>query len=535
MTIRHRLRLILAVVVLMAALRTGLVLSLDRAEQQAAADAQRSSDMLTLVIQLGVVTLDYRLNQEARPFALIRRKLDQLGEQLARLPRGDPSAGTLVARLERHLAGMRGSFEKLATIDRERGPRAATAGEPDAATDPRSPVYRLANRLSAEALDLAAGARGLLTLKQEEVHRLETLRGQVTFGLDLLTALLVLGLLVTLSRSLLRSLDALGRGARALAAGAPGARVALAGRDELDALAATFNDMAGQLEQRQAQLEDLNRDLADLNRDLERRVAARTTELTTVLAQRQETIEALNRSNEELRQFAYVASHDLQEPLRMVASYTDLLRRRHGTSFDAEGQRYLDYLAEGAQRMQALILDLLSYSRIANQGLTQVLTPLDQPLDAALADLAPRLAETGAVIDRGPLPTLAADPGQLHRLFLNLLGNALKFRGPATPRIGIAAVRDGTFWRIAVCDNGIGIDPEYREQIFTLFQRLHSRAEYPGTGIGLAVCRRIVERHGGRIWVESSPEAGATFCFTLPDAPPVDPPPGSGPTDEKPP
>ncbi|HYN79854.1 MAG TPA: ATP-binding protein, partial [Lamprocystis sp. (in: g-proteobacteria)] len=517
MTIRNRFRLILGVIVLMAVLRSGLVLYLNSVQQEVMDYEDRASEMLSLIVQLGVVTLDYRLTKEARPFALTRRKIDQLGEVLAQLPPGEPSDQPVVARLQRNFVGLQASITKLATARADQEAAAVpTADAPTIAVDNETLVYRLANRLSAEANDMAAGARKLLDTHRERSRYLATLTGQVTLGFDLLTALVILGLLLTQSRSLLRSLEALRRGAQAVAAGQPGVQVTTPARDELGELAETFNRMAEQLEHRQAQLEALHGHLADLNRDLEQRVARRTAELTAAMAQRQQTITELNQRNEELRQFAYVASHDLQEPLRMVASYTDLLKRRHAGAFDAEGERYLGYVLDGARRMQELILELLAYSRVGTRGKPPVPIPLDAPLDAALADLTLRIAETGAVITRGPLPSLPVEREQLHQIFQNLIGNALKFRGLAPPLIGIDAVPSEGAWRIEVRDNGIGISPEHHERIFNLFARLHSRAAYAGTGIGLAVCRRIVERHGGRIWVESSLGAGATFSFTLP-------------------
>ena len=230
--------------------------------------------------------------------------------------------------------------------------------------------------------------------------------------------------------------------------------------------------------------------------------------------------EALQRSNAELEQFAYVASHDLQEPLRMVASYTQLLARRYQGKLDPQADGYIRFAVEGAQRMQALIHDLLALSRVGTQGRPPVPVDTAAVMAAVLRWLGPALEESGGEVVAGGLPTVTADAGQLQQLFQNLVANALKFRRPdVPPRVEVSAAREADRWRFTVRDNGIGFEPEFAEQIFVVFQRLHTRAEYPGTGVGLAICRKIVERHGGTIWAESAPGAGAAFHFTLPDRP----------------
>lgn len=223
----------------------------------------------------------------------------------------------------------------------------------------------------------------------------------------------------------------------------------------------------------------------------------------------------LSRSNEELQQFAYVASHDLQEPLRMIASYTQLLNESYGDQLDDRAKKFLSYAQEGAGRMQDLIEDLLAYSRVATRGTEPEIVALDRAYSRALANLSEVVTATGATITYDPLPQLRGDLSQLTQLLQNLVGNALKFHGPEPPRIHVGVEqRDGQVV-FSVRDNGIGIDPRYASKIFTIFQRLHTRAEFPGTGIGLAICKRIVERHNGRIWFESVPGQSTTFFFTL--------------------
>jgi PAS domain S-box-containing protein len=229
--------------------------------------------------------------------------------------------------------------------------------------------------------------------------------------------------------------------------------------------------------------------------------------------------EELARSNEELERFAYVASHDLQEPLRMVASFTQLLSRKYSGKLDETADRYINFAVDGAKRMQQLITDLLAFSRINSRDLDLRPTECDRVVRLTLQNLKVAIDESGAAIECDPLPVLLADAGQLGQMFQNLIGNAIKFRGETPPRIHIAAADRGAEWEFSVRDNGIGIDPKHADRIFQIFQRLHTREQYPGTGIGLAVCKKTVERHGGRLWVESQPGGGSTFLFTMPKAP----------------
>jgi PAS domain S-box-containing protein len=230
----------------------------------------------------------------------------------------------------------------------------------------------------------------------------------------------------------------------------------------------------------------------------------------------QATLEELERSNKELEQFAYVASHDLQEPLRMVSSYTQLLAQRYEDQLDEKAKKFIDYAVDGAVRMQTLINDLLTYSRVSTQGRTFEEIDSRATLEEALRNLTAAIAETGAVVVSGELPRVPADASQLSQVFQNLIGNAMKFRSSEVPQISISASDLGRAWRFSVKDNGIGIQAQYAEKVFVIFQRLHTRLEYPGTGIGLAICKRIVERHGGSIWFESEQGRGSTFHFTIP-------------------
>jgi PAS domain S-box-containing protein len=229
----------------------------------------------------------------------------------------------------------------------------------------------------------------------------------------------------------------------------------------------------------------------------------------------------LTRSNAELEQFAYVASHDLKEPLRMVASYTQLLARRYGDQLDDDAREFIGYAVEGVTRMQSLINDLLAYSRVGTRGGEFEEVELDAVVHQTLVTLGPAIEEAGADVRVDALPAVKGDPMQLMQLFQNLIANAVKFHGDAPPRVHLTAERGEEEWVVSVSDNGIGIAPEFAERIFVIFQRLHSRDEYPGTGIGLSICKKIVERHGGRIWVEAAPGGGSSFHFTFPDRGPA--------------
>ena len=294
-------------------------------------------------------------------------------------------------------------------------------------------------------------------------------------------------------------------------------RAAKESEDELGRLADSFNQMLAGIQERDRSLVATNdtlnvqvaarmnaeRGLRTLNEELEQRVKDRTTDL--------------QRSNEELEQFAYVASHDLQEPLRMIVSYLQLLERRYGEKLDAEGRQFMDFAVDGGRRMQTLIQDLLAFSRVGTR--TKPFQPVDlgHALAGALANLQVVIGETGATITHDTLPTVTGDATQLTLLLQNLISNAIKFRGKEPSKIHVSCERGAHEWHFGVRDNGIGIEPQYFDRIFVIFKRLHSREEYPGTGIGLAVCKKIVGRHGGQISVESEPGKGSAFSFTIAD------------------
>jgi signal transduction histidine kinase len=304
----------------------------------------------------------------------------------------------------------------------------------------------------------------------------------------------VAALAVVLRRTAIRPVHVLAGEARRVAGGDFGHEVAQTGPQEIRGLAADVNSMRLRILRELSAVQEANEALAEHAADLQR-------------------------SNAELEQFAYVASHDLQEPLRKVTSFCQLLQRRYGGQLDEKADQYIEFAVDGAKRMQVLINDLLAFSRVGRSE--QRTGPVDSgaALATAQANLATQITEAGAVIEAGPLPTVRGQLTLLSVVFQNLLGNALKFKGDEPPHVVVTVQRDGTFWLFSVTDNGIGIEPQYADRVFLIFQRLHDRATYPGTGIGLAMCRKIIEHFGGRIWLDTDVSGGATFRFTLPALP----------------
>jgi len=246
----------------------------------------------------------------------------------------------------------------------------------------------------------------------------------------------------------------------------------------------------------------------------------RETNLRTALRDQKEREEELRRANDDLQQFAYSASHDLQEPIRNVAIYSEIVAERYGDLMDAEGRQFLGFLTEGGRRLSMLISDLLTYTRagVVESDKARDTADSSAVLQHTLSSLAEAMRESGATVTHDGLPEVTMSEAHLQQVFQNLISNALKYRRDDPPQIHISAVPDEGAWRFSVRDNGIGIDPQYKEKIFGVFKRLHCDRRYSGTGIGLAICHRVVERYGGRIWVESAPGGGSTFCFTVPEA-----------------
>ena len=374
--------------------------------------------------------------------------------------------------------------ERMSSVDPKTRRRRAAAGR-------RWPLSRIVGVavLALLLFSVAAVAVGAIALasRHEAGTGLDDALVGITVGLLLTVVLLALVLRATAIRPLHR----LAAQARRVADGDFEHEVTVRGPREVTHLAADVNTM------RERILQELS-----ATRDANAILQAHAAEL--------------QRSNAELEQFAYVASHDLQEPLRKVASFSQLLQRRYAGKLDARADQYIEFAVDGAKRMQALINDLLAYSRVGRSEREPALVSSDAALTQARANLAEQIEETGATIETGHLPLVLAELPLLIAVFQNLLSNALKFSGGRPPRVVVTVRRDDAFWLFSFSDNGIGIDPEYAERIFVIFQRLHERSAYVGTGIGLAMTRKIIEYFGGRIWLDTTFTGGTRFCFTLP-------------------
>ncbi len=323
---------------------------------------------------------------------------------------------------------------------------------------------------------------------------------------DLLAAFLVVIMFAALlgflgSRYIVKSIRKLQEVAIKIGKGDLDTSVIIRSNDEIGHLSRAFAEMTRELKQKTTSVDNLNEEITE-RKLAEEKLARRTGELA--------------RSNAELQQFAYIASHDLQEPLRMVTSYVQLLAQRYKDRLDTDANEFIHFAVDGTERMQRLINGLLMYSRVESRGKPFTLTDCETVLKHVLINLQTSIEENKAVITHDPLPKVVTDDIQLSQLFQNLIGNAVKFHGKDAPRVHVSAGNDGDKWVFSVRDNGIGIEEKYKEKIFQIFQRLHSRSEYSGTGIGLAVCKKIVERHGGQIWIDSESGKGTVFYFTVP-------------------
>ena len=348
-------------------------------------------------------------------------------------------------------------------------------------------------------------------LNTARVQAIDTLDAAATslnvvfIGMAIVFVLVVGALAVGLRLAAIRPVSRLAEEVRTVASGDFEHEVEQSGPREVRELGVDVNRMRERILRELSAVRGAHTELDERTKDLERSNA-----------ELDERSKDLERSNAELEQFAYVASHDLQEPLRKVASFCQLLERRYKGQLDDRADQYIGFAVDGAKRMQVLINDLLAFSRVGRVVREAVPVSCDAVLEQAKVNLATAIEQSGAVVESDPLPTVAAEVPLLTAVFQNLVGNALKFRGDKPPHVRVGVRRTGDFWEFSFADNGIGIEAEYADRIFVIFQRLHNKADYPGTGIGLAMCRKIVEYHGGTIWLDTKVESGSRFCFTLP-------------------
>jgi signal transduction histidine kinase len=416
-----------------------------------------------------------------------------------------------VSALRRLLAGMPAAQADLTQVTVRAGTWRARYAQPTISqvrATGKPVTGATVNQGKADFDRLRAALTGLQTdLAGERRHAVSGLNNSATalnaicVGIGLVLLIILVVLAFSLEISVIRPLSRLAADARQVADGDFAHHVDPGGPQEVRATGMDVNRMRERI-------------LAELS-------AARVSHarLEVAHASLEARTEDLQRSNAELEQFAYVASHDLQEPLRKVASFCQLLQRRYAGRLDDKADQYIEHAVDGAKRMQQLINDLLAFSRVGRTAQRREQVSCGVLLAQAWANLGPAVRAAHATIEVGDLPVVLGETSLLTAVFQNLLSNALKFAGAEAPRISVAARRDGGYWLFSVADNGIGIPAEYAERIFVIFQRLHDKAAYPGTGIGLAMCRKIIEYHGGRIWLDTAVTSGARFCFTLPSRP----------------
>ncbi len=396
---------------------------------------------------------------------------------------GDPAAEAVLAQVDTRASFWRDMYAEptIASVQAAGKPITGGADQGKAAFD------SVRHSVSVLQHDIARSR----AVGQLDLHHASTTLVAVCITIAVVLVLVVMALALALRTAAIRPLSRLAAEASRVADGDFQHEVAPSGPREIREVGADVDRMRERILRELSALQATHADLEARSRDLQR-------------------------SNSELEQFAYVASHDLQEPLRKVASFCQLLQRRYAAQLDERGNQYIDLAVDGAKRMQALITDLLSFSRVGRPGVPFARVPLAAALGQAMAYLSNEIESTGARVEVGALPVVLGEESLLTAVFQNVLSNAVKFHGPEPPHVAVSARKDGVNWLVTVADNGIGIATEFADRIFVIFQRLHGRDKYPGTGIGLAMCRKIIEYHGGRIWLDTSADAGSRFCFTLP-------------------
>ncbi len=449
-----------------------------------------SSQIVRNVFEVNVLTDDFLAHPyEERPLVQWRVKHSDLTNLLKEAKPNSNETEILLQRLLKSNGTVTALFDRL-TAATDQAPH-----EDPAFTKERR--WRLSAMISHQLQTMVKDASELYEFNQSKLEANQNRTGHaILLFIAFMLALKSLNLL-TLHSAVFKPLKKLTQGVKMIAAGNLDHGVAVSGNDEIGALGNSFNRMTTNLKASYGKLQD------EIH---EREEAQRILNLKS---------EELARSNSELEHFAYVASHDLQEPLRNTTSCIKLLEKKYKGQLDANADTLINYAVESVYRMQGLIQDLLAYSRIGSKPPKLTTLNGSELVERAMDNLSVTLKETGAEVRYGDLPDVTCDPGQMTMVFQNLIGNAVKFRGSEPPRVTIEAAQSNGRVVFSVEDNGIGIEPEYLDKIFVIFERLHSRAEYPGTGIGLAVTKKIIERHGGTISVQSEPGRGSVFTFTL--------------------
>lgn len=499
MNIASRLRLnalLFAGIVLAIGLLFGAVLT---AQREAFEDATVANDLVKGSYELNSLSSRYLRYPEERPREHWKLIHDALAGKLSGSKFKRHDWNNVVTRMKQNLADMNVLFGDLVEAYEKRapGPHATTA---DGAFELRR--NQLADLLITRSREVTLDAARLASLSNAEVAGINR---KIVVFIPIVTVLLSAVTLWTsarISKSISGPIGRLREGAETIGSGNLDYRVGRVSEDELGQLSIAFDEMTEKLKTTTVSRDALAREISERKR---------------VEEERERLLADLSRSNRELEQFAHVASHDLQEPLRMVASYVQLLEKKYKGRLDEKADSYIHYAVDGAVRMQKLIEGLLAYSRIARKGAEFRPVDMNDVYDEAASNLASSIEESRAVVSSDRLPMVSGDETQLVQLMQNLIGNGIKYRkADLPPRVHVSAKREGRAWVFSVSDNGIGIEKKHYDRIFLIFQRLHTREEYPGTGIGLSLCKRIVERHHGRIWVESVPGEGTIFYFSLP-------------------
>ncbi len=500
MNISRRLKMNALLFACMVSIIGAVFLGAFTMQKRALSRALFADTVLKASYELNSISNRYLRYPEERPRDQWEQVYRSLAEELNRNQFRSGRPHQIIVRIRRNLDNMRMFFEDL------------VLNEPDSVLDGAALENRrslAANLILKRSREVSVDAGRLVKLSNAEVADIN--RRTMIFIPIVALALSAATLWTSsrISRSITGPVSRLRRGVEAIGYGELSYRVGRISDDELGQLATAFDQMSEKLDVITVSRDELSREVEERKR-IEAELREHQQRLKNLLTD-------LERSNKDLEQFAYVASHDLQEPLRMVSSYVQLLAKKYGGQLDEQAQKYINFAVDGSERMQKLIEGLLSYSRLSRGKTDFKAVDMNAAFEAAASNLAAAFRETGASLTKSELPVVPGDETQIIQLFQNLLANAVKFRRPDTrPAIRVNASESQASWVFSVADNGIGILPEYYAKIFLIFQRLHTRREYPGTGIGLALCKKIVERHHGRIWVESKADSGTTFFFTIP-------------------